>query len=109
MKERIAEMVKSKKNGGWTFTLEAGRGETYRDGKPTLYGHSEYPSHSVLAGRELRQFVNKWETIEDARAAIAQLKLDVPGFKVDDMFEGGGTSHIPIAQIVSHLPDDTDY
>jgi len=108
-KSLIVEMVKSKKNGGWTFTLEAGKGETYRDNKPTLYGHSEYAEGSVLEGKPLRRFVEKWNEIGEARSAIEQMKAAVPGFEVDDQYDGGNSSHIPIDQMVAHLPDDTDY
>ncbi len=104
--QRIAEMKAGKKR--WTFTLEHGRGETYAHGKPTLYGHSTYERSSVLAGRPQRVFVAQWDTPQAAYAELAEVKKQVKGFKYEDML-GGGTTHIPVAQIVSHLPDDTDY
>lgn len=93
----------------WTFTLESGRGETYCSGKPTLYGHSTYERSSVLAGREQRVFIEQWDSWEAARADLAKAKKDFPKFKYEDFGEVGGTTHVPVDQIVSHLPDDTDY
>ena len=86
-----------------TFTLELGRGETYATGKPTLYGHGFYPRGSVLAGRDLRRFIDSFDSVAEAHKVLAELKI-----KYDDM-TGGGSTHIPIEQMVSHLPDDTDY
>lgn len=101
--ESIRSMVEDRKHK-WTFTLEHGRGETYNHGKPVLYGHSVYPRGSVLAGKELRRFVTEWPTPEAALKDLAEL----PKFKYENMLEGG-TTHIPVEQMVSHLPDDTDY
>lgn len=89
----------------WTFTLEAGRGSTYATGNPTLYGHSTYGRGSVLAGQPLRQFITSWPTWEEARAALAALK--VPGFRYKDM-AAGGTTHIPISVLTAGLPDGPD-
>jgi hypothetical protein len=103
--EQVGEMLASKKR--WTFTLEAGRGETYADGKPTLYGHSTYERSSVLAGRDQRVFVDSWDNWGEARAAIVDIQNEHGRrFKCEEI---GGTTHVPIEQIVSHLPDDTDY
>lgn len=90
----------------WTFTLEAGHGETYSHGLPTLYAHSIYEHSSVLAGRPQRVFVTQWQTWEEAQAAVEKAKATYKG-RFD--FEFSGTTHIPISQLVSHLPDDTDY
>src|SRR4051794_30980421 len=57
-----------------TFTLEMGRGETYRHGRPVLYAHSTYESGSVLAGQPRRLWVAQWETWEEARAALAEVR-----------------------------------
>jgi hypothetical protein len=92
----------------WTFSLESGRGETYRNENPTLYAHSEYERSSVLAGRPQRVFVAQWKDEQSARSDIAEAKKTFKKFRVDDMLSGG-TTHIPVDQLVSHLPDDTDY
>jgi hypothetical protein len=89
----------------WSFTLEAGRGETYANNRPTLYGHNVYPRGSVLAGRDQRVFVEQWDDWDEARAALAEVKKAVKGFKYED----SGSTHVPIDVITNHLPDDTDY
>lgn len=93
-----------------TFTVENGRGETYSNNRPTMYAHSVYPRSSVLAGRERRVYIHQWNTWQEAHEAIAFLRKQVskPKIKID-VWDGGGSSHIPIANIVAHLPDDTDY
>lgn len=111
--ERIQEMLAPTGARGrgkkWDFTLEYGRGETYSNNQPTLYGHSEYERSSVLAGRPQRVFIDRWNTDEEALAAIETVKKAFgKKFKFQSMLDGGST-HIPVDQIVSHLPDDTDY
>jgi hypothetical protein len=90
----------------WTFTLECGRGETYSNSYPNLYAHSTYERGSVLAGRPQRVYVTQWRDWAVARETLAAVRKAVKGFKYDDC---GGTTHMPISQLVSHLPDDTDY
>ena len=102
----IRELIAKHKRRVW-FSLEYGRGETYANNKPTLYAHFPYPRSSVLAGREARAFVDQWETVEDANRRLKELTGNLPAFKVDVML--GGSTHIPIAQIVAGIPDDTDY
>ena len=92
----------------WSFTLELGRGETYSNNRPTLYAHSTYERNSVLAGRPQRVFVDSWDSLEKAEAELSDAKGQWRKFKYEDMIERG-SSHIPIRDIVSHLPDDTDY
>jgi len=89
-----------------TFTLEAGRGETYRHPRPVLYAHSTYERSSVLSGRPRRLFVEQWETWDEARAALAELRRADRTFKFQDYGEGGGTTHIPSSVLTRHLPDD---
>jgi hypothetical protein len=89
-----------------SFTLESGRGETYRHGKPMLYAHSVYERSSVLAGQPRRLFVEQWETWEEARAALAEVRRADRTFRFDDLGEGGGSTHIPSAVLTRHLPDD---
>jgi hypothetical protein len=102
---RITEMVSGKKR--WNFTLERGRGETYSNSDATLYGHSTYERTSVLAGRPQRVFVDNWEDWNEARKAIEEVRKALgKKFRFEEM---GGSTHIPTSQLVSHLPDDTDY
>jgi hypothetical protein len=89
-----------------TFTLETGRGETYRHARPVLYAHSEYEESSVLAGQPRRLFVEQWETWHAARAALAEVRKKDRSFKFDDYGEGGGSSYIPTSVMTRHLPDD---
>jgi hypothetical protein len=91
-----------------TFSLEAGRGETYRHPRPVLYAHSIYERGSVLAGQPRRLFVEQWDTWVEARAALAEVRRVVRTFKYDDYGEGGGTSHIPSSVLTRHLPDDEE-
>ena len=89
-----------------TFTLEMGRGETYRHPRPVLYAHSVYERSSVLAGQPRRLFVEQWETWEEARAALAEVRKADRSFTFDDFGQGGGTSYIPTSVLTRHLPDD---
>jgi len=89
-----------------TFTLERGRGETYRHARPVLYAHSEYEASSVLAGQPRRLWVAQWETWQEARAALAEVRKKDRTFKFDDHGEAGGTTYIPSSVLTRHLPDD---
>jgi hypothetical protein len=89
-----------------TFSLEMGRGETYRHGRPVLYAHSVYDGSSVLAGQPRRLFVEQWATWDEARAALAEVRKAVHTFRFEDFGEGGGTTHIPSSVLTRHLPDD---
>ena len=89
-----------------TFTLEPGKGETYRHAGPVLYAHSVYERSSVLAGQPRRLWVAQWETWPEARAALAEVRKADRTFKFDDFGEGGGTTHIPTSVLTLHLPDD---
>lgn len=91
-----------------TFTLEPGRGETYRHSKPVLYAHSTYERSSVLAGQPRRLWVAQWDTWDEARAALAEVRKADRKFKYEDFGEGGGTSYIPTSVLTRHLPDDDD-
>jgi len=89
----------------WTFTLEYGQGETYQNGKPTLYAHSTYERSSVLSGRPQRVFVANWETEQEAEAAIKATKKQYPKFKCSSQL--GSTTHIPVSVITAHLPGES--
>ena len=89
-----------------TFSLERGRGETYRHSRPVLYGHSVYDRNSVLAGQPRRVWVEQWETWEEARAALAEVRKQDRTFRVVDHGEAGRTSYIPSTVLTRHLPDD---
>lgn len=93
---------------GWTFTLEAGRGETYASGMPTMYGHGRYPRGSVMAGRDRRVFIESWDSWEEARAAVKAIRKVVKGFRCEDWGDAGGSSHVPVAVATAGIPD-TDY
>ncbi len=89
-----------------TFTLEPGRGETYRHRRPVLYAHSTYERSSVLAGQPRRLWVAQWETWDEARATLAEVRTADRTFRFEDFGEGGGTTHIPTSVLTRHLPDD---
>ncbi len=89
-----------------TFSLEPGRGETYRHSRPVLYAHSNYERSSVLAGQPRRLWVEQWDTWDEARAALAEVRKQDRTFKFVDHGEGGGTSYIPSSVLTRHLPDD---
>lgn len=99
--QRIKDALDNK-HGRMTFTVELGRGETYSSDKWTVYSHDNYPRHSVLHGRERRmwiaEFASQEEAIEACKAAGVWKRTDI-----------SGSTHVPIDQIVSHIPDDTDY
>ncbi len=107
MRSGAGEQFKHKRK--WTFTLEPGRGQTYRNNDATLYGHNTYPRGSVLAGQPQRVFVEQWDDWAQARADLAEVAKQVKGFKYDDYGEQGGTTHIDVDVLTRHLPDDTDY
>ena len=89
-----------------TFTLEMGRGETYRHSRPVLYAHSVYERSSVLAGQPRRLFVEQWATWAEARAALAEVRRAERSFRFDDYGQGGGTSYIPTSVLTRRLLDD---
>lgn len=100
LKERLPKIK------GIEFTLEFGRGETYSSGKPTLYGHCEYESWSVLAGQSRRIFIEQWDTRD---AALKELKENQIEFEDWTAGHLTGSTFIPIDQVVAGIPDDTDY
>lgn len=73
------------------LTIELGNGATYRNNKYTVYRHSIYEAHSVLAGQRKRQFVAQFDTLEEAKAAYP------------DATHSGPTYQEPY---LNHLPDD---
>lgn len=77
-------------------TIEFGRGATYSNDKYTVYEHSVYPRHSVLAGQDRRVWLDDFETLEEAQAAYPKAEVCV-----------GGTTYRP--PCLHHLPDDGDY
>lgn len=91
------------------FTLEPGRGETYRHARPVLYAHSTYERGSVLAGQPRRLFVEQWATWDEARAALAEVRKADRTFRYEDFGDGGGTSYIPSSVLTRHLPEDDDW
>jgi hypothetical protein len=78
------------------LTIERPRGMTYsRNTTWTVYEHSIYPRHSVLAGQPCRKFVDNFETIEEAKKAYPTAR------------EIAGTTFQ--APDLSHLSDGPDY
>ena len=51
----------------------------------------------------MRVWLATWPSWDMARAELASAKL-----KYDDLGDAGST-HVPISEVVAHLPDDTDY
>jgi hypothetical protein len=88
------------------FTLERGRGETYRHTRPVLYAHSTYEGSSFLAGQPRRLWVAQWDTWDEARAALAEVRKRDRTFRFEDYGEGGGTTYIPTSVLTRHLPHD---
>ena len=110
--ERIKNQLQAR-NGRINWTIERGKGETYASRDWTIYSHDSYPRSSVLAGRERRTFIWSFdvqcdEQDEPAKQAAIKACKDAGVWKYTDVLDGG-TTHIPVDQIVSHLPDDTDY
>ena len=89
-----------------SFSLEMGRGETYRHARPVLYAHSVYERSSVLAGQPRRLWVAEWVSWDEARAALAEARRADRSFKYDDFGQGGGSTHIASSVLTRHLPDD---
>ncbi len=76
------------------LTIERERGETYSRNTFAVYGHGEYERGSVLEGLPMRVFVDGgFETVEAAKAAYPDA-------------EESGSTHIPVAVMTRHLPDD---
>jgi hypothetical protein len=103
--DRIRDLRKSVRPKP-TFSLEMGRGETYRHARPILYAHSTYERSSVLAGQPRRLWVAQWPTWEEARTALAGVRMTERSFQYEDLGEGGGTTHIPSKVLTRHLPGD---
>jgi hypothetical protein len=110
--EQAIERIKDKlnaRNGRITWTIELGRGETYSSGDWTIYAHDSYPRSSVLSGRERRTFI--WSFDADRYGDSGQ-EAAIQACKAAGVWKYtsvSGSTHVPIEQIVSHLPDDTDY
>jgi hypothetical protein len=77
------------------LTIERGRGATYSSGRWTVYEHSTYERHSVLAGQSCRRYINDYDTLEAAQIAH-------PTAVVIE-----GTTYAP--PYLGHLSDDGDY
>ena len=56
-------------------TIEKGNGATYRNDKWTVYEHSTYPRHSVLAGQRRRVWMDDFETLAEAQAAYPKARV----------------------------------
>lgn len=91
-----------------SISIEAGRGQTYRNNSPTVYGHSTYSRSSVLAGQPKRCWIGTLAKWEDVEPFIAQLKTRQPKLRVEQF---AGSSHIDVETICDRagLPHDEDY
>ena len=92
------------RNGRVGWTLEPGRGQTYNSGLPTLYAHDGYPRSSVLHGRQRRRYVHEFDSIEQAMEMLNGHRIMR---YLDNMLEGG-TTHVYVDTVTSHLPDRRD-
>jgi len=106
VRDRIATHNK-RDHGKLTFTVEPGRGETYANAELTVYAHDDYERTSVLAGRERRMWIGSFGDGPNAEQDAHETIEAAGASKITDFI--GGSTHVPISQIVSHLPDDTDY
>lgn len=112
MLERVRDRIEchnKKKNGKLTFTVEYGRGETYANRDVTVYAHDDYEKSSVLYGRERRMWICSFGHEPTAEQDARDTMEAAGAAKMTSFMLGGGTTHVPVSQIVSHLPDDTDY
>lgn len=70
------------------LTIEHGRGATYSNTKFTVYRHSVFPRSSVLAGRARREWVDDFDTLEEARTKFPQARvLTGSTFREDPMHD----------------------
>mgnify|MGYP005993041857 CR=1 FL=1 len=97
--------IAGRSNGRLRWTLEQGRGQTYNSGLPTLYAHDSYPRSSVLYGRERRRYVHEFNSIEQAMEMLSGHRIMR---YLDNMMEGG-TTHVDVDVVTSHLPDTPDW
>ena len=98
----MLDEINATRNGKLTLTLELGQGETYRNNRWTLYAYDRYDRRSVLHGRERRRWVTDFDSLEQANEMIMGHKLARGVYQ-------SSSGHVPVSEIVSHLPDDTDY
>lgn len=78
------------------FTDEAGFGFDVKG-----YKEDGYPSYSVLAGRTRIDFIDAFDTVEEAIEAF-------PALKVDGVIQWGDRWTDAQIKDVSHLPDEPD-
>jgi hypothetical protein len=109
IRERMGAHNKQR-NGKLRFSVEHGRGTTYHSRDITVYQIDRYERSSVLAGRERRTWVCDFGEDTPQHRTDAEETIRAAGaWKLTDWLLDGGTTYVPIEQIVSHLPDDTDY
>jgi len=107
--ERIQDLLTQRKRVEWT--IEMSNGETYSNNSWAIYAHDEYPRSSVLAGQPRRTYV--WEFDEENYPGEAGKEAAIQACKTAGVWKYtsvcDGSTHIPVDQMVAHLPDDTDY
>mgnify|MGYP005645317997 CR=1 FL=1 len=98
--ENMLEMMLQDREPVEEFTVERAQGETYANPDEwVLYAHATYGRSSVLEGRSKRIYV---ESIGDAEEARSFMNL-VP--KWMPCLHYCGSTHVPVEQVVAHLPD----
>ena len=91
-----------------TFTVERAKGETYAHGEPTVYAHWEETS-GVLAGKVARAYLGPVPqcciagSFENTGESFRRALPDHLRERTETM---EGTTHVPVDQVVAHLPDD---
>ena len=87
------------------FTIEAGHGQTYHTGTPTLYFHHQYSKSSVLAGQSCRNYLGAVCPAGKEQEWINSL----PDHLKKITHHIAGSTHRDVDQMTAHLPDEPDY
>ncbi len=99
-----------------TFTVERAKGETYAHGEPTVYAHWEETS-GVLSGTTTRAYlgpvpqccISMLRCIADSFENTAEsFRRALPDHLRERTETIEGTTHVPVDQVVAHLPDEDD-
>ncbi len=101
-RDKVDEMRRRlKRHPDGDFTIEAGRGQTYATGLPTLYFHHPYGRSSVLAGRWARCYLGGVGNVEQFLDGLpADLKPVTKSIV--------GSTHVDVDIVTAHLSDKED-